>query len=91
LAGVVQLCSTPKIFQLRGLSSRMHKRQQSQGRSASRAQAKDVVELLEKLDKADRLPCFMVHSDDLPRVLPLLGLVSVGDERGVSARLKRMI
>ena len=66
------------------------KRQQSQGRSASRAQAEDVVNLLEKLDKVDRLPRFMVQSDDLPRVLPLLGPVSVGDECGVSARLEAL-
>ena len=29
-----------------------------------------------------------MQSDDLPFVLPLLGAVSVGDERGVSARLE---
>ena len=46
--------------------------------------------MLEKLDKTDRLPHFMVQSDDLPRVLPLLGPVSVGDECGVSARLEAL-
>ena len=66
------------------------KRQQSQGRSATKAQAEDVVELLEKLDNEARVPRFMIQSDDLPRVLPLLGAIGVSDERGVSARLESM-
>ena len=66
------------------------KRQQSQGRSATKAQAEDLVDLLEKLDKNARLPRFLVQSDDLPRVLPLLGAVSISDERGVSARLEAL-
>ena len=32
----------------------------------------------------------MVQSDDLRRFLPLLGAVSIGDERGVSARLEAL-
>ena len=66
------------------------KRQQSQGRSATRAQAEDVVEILDKLDKIGGLPRFMIQSDDLPRVLPLLGAVSINDERGVNARLEAL-
>ena len=66
------------------------KRQQSKGRSATKAQAIDVVDLLEKLDMSDRLPRFIVQSDDLPCILPLLGAVSVGDERGVGARLEAL-
>ena len=31
-----------------------------------------------------------MQSDDLPRVLPLLGALSVGDERGVAARLEAL-
>ena len=66
-------------------------RQQSQGRSATRDQTDNVVNLLEKLYKLDRLACFMVQSDNCPCVLPLLGAVSVGDERGgVSVRSWRL-
>ena len=39
---------------------------------------------------AGRVPRFLVQSDDLPRILPLQGAVSVGDERGVSARLEAL-
>ena len=38
----------------------------------------------------DRLPRFMVHCDELGRVLPLLGAVSISDERSVSARLEAL-
>ena len=52
-------------------------------RTATKAQAEDVVAVIKKLGDEDKLPRFNVQSDDLPRVLPLLGAVSVGDEQGV--------
>ena len=42
---------------------------------------------IKQLGDEDKLPRFQVQSDDLPRVLPLLGAVSVGDMHGLSARL----
>ena len=54
-------------------------------RSATKAQAQDVVTTLTQLGDQANMPRFLVQSDDLPRVGPLLGAVSVGDERGVSA------
>ena len=59
-------------------------------RTATKAQAEDVVAVIKKLGDAEKLPRFNVQSDDLPRVLPLLGAVSVGDEQGVSARLEAL-
>ena len=49
-----------------------------------------MVAAIKQLGDEDKLPRFQVQSDDLPRVLPLLGAVSVGDERGVSARLEAL-
>ena len=45
---------------------------------------------LKTLGEADRLPRLTVQSDDLQRVTPLLNAVSIGDERGVSARLEAL-
>ena len=53
------------------------KRQQTVGKTATRSQAEDVVKALEELGDKDNLPRFMVQSDDLHRILPLLGAVSV--------------
>jgi hypothetical protein len=58
--------------------------------SATRAQAQDVVETLKKLSDKANTPRFLVQSDDLPRIAPLLGELSVGDERGVAARLEAL-
>jgi hypothetical protein len=66
------------------------KRQQTVGKTATRSQAEDVVNYLKKLGDANNLPRFMVQSDDLPRVMPLLAAVSVSDERSVSARLEAL-
>ena len=66
------------------------KRQQTVGKTATRSQAEDVVKALKELGDKDNLPRFMVQSDDLHRILPLLGAVSVGDERGVGARLEAL-
>ena len=65
-------------------------RQAGASRTATWAQAEDVVAIIKQLGDQDKLPRFQVQSDDLPRVLPLLGAVSVGDERGVSARLEAL-
>ena len=59
-------------------------------RTATKAQAEDVVAIIKQLGDGDKLPRFNVQSDDLPRVLPLLGAVSVGDEQGVSSRLEAL-
>ena len=65
-------------------------RQAGASRTATWAQAEDVVAIIKQLGDQDKLPRFQVQSDDLHRVLPLLGAVSVGDERGVSARLEAL-
>jgi hypothetical protein len=57
---------------------------------ATRAQAQDVVETLKQLSDQANTPRFLVQSDDLPRIAPLLGELSVGDERGVAARLEAL-
>ena len=66
------------------------KRQQTVGKTATRNQAEDVVNHLKLLGDENNLPRFMVQSDDLPRVMPLLAAVSISDERGVSARLEAL-
>ena len=66
------------------------KRQQTVGKTATRNQAEDVVNHLMLLGDKNNLPRFMVQSDDLPRVMPLLAAVSISDERGVSARLEAL-
>ena len=43
-----------------------------------------------QLGNEDKLPRFTIQSDDLGRVQPLLGAVSMGDERGVAARLEAL-
>jgi hypothetical protein len=57
---------------------------------ATKAQALDVVETLRQLSDKANTPRFLVQSDDLPRIAPLLGELSVGDERGVAARLEAL-
>ena len=58
--------------------------------TATRAQAEDVVEIFKLLGDQDKLFRFLLQSDDLPRVLPLLGALSVGDKLGVAARLEAL-
>ena len=43
-----------------------------------------------QLGNEDKLPRFTVQSDDLGRVQPLLGALSLGDEPGVAARLEAL-
>ena len=57
---------------------------------ATRAQAHDVVETLKKLSDQAKTPRFLVQSDDLLRIAPLLGELNVGDKRGVAARLEAL-
>ena len=59
-------------------------------KTATRAQAEDLVEAMIELGNQERLPRFLVQSDDLQRVLPLLGALSVSDERSVAARLEAL-
>ena len=66
------------------------KRKGGAAKTATLLQAEDVVNAITILGNKDKLPRFVVQSDDLPRVLPLLGALSVGDERAVSARLEAL-
>jgi hypothetical protein len=75
---------------LLGNTEKISKRGPAAGRSSTKGQAQDVVATLERLSNEATMPRFLVQSDDLPRVGPLLGAVSVGDERGVSARLEAL-
>ena len=65
-------------------------RNPSAARTATKAQAEDMVAALIMLGDKDMMPRFLVQSDDLPRVLPLLGALSVGDEQAVAARLEAL-
>ena len=65
-------------------------RQNGASKTATRAQAEDVVAALKTLGDADLLPRLTVQSDDLQRIAPLLNAVSIGDERGVAARLEAL-
>ena len=65
-------------------------KQQGAGRTAAKAQAMDLHGVLVELGDKDLLPRFVVGSEDLQRVQPLLGALSVGDERGVAARLEAL-
>ena len=48
-------------------------------RTATRAQAEDVATAIKTLGDVANLPRFTIQSDDLHRIAPLLGAVSVGD------------
>ena len=65
-------------------------RQNGANKTATRAQAEDVVAALKTLGDVARLPRLTIQSDDLQRVAPLLNAVSIGDERGVAARLEAL-
>ena len=69
---------------------KVNPRRGGSGKTATRSQAEDLVNTLKKLGDLAKLPRLLVQSDDLPRILPLLGAVSVGDERGVAARLEAL-
>ena len=69
---------------------KVQERRAGAGRTATRAQAEDIVNALKTLGDQDELPRFIIQSDDLRRVAPLLGAVSVSDERGVAARLEAL-
>ena len=83
------LANLKELMELVGLPPPV-KRQPTAARTATKAQAEDVVNAFKVLGDLDKLPQFLVQSDDLPRVLPLLGALSVGDERGVAARLESL-
>ena len=70
--------------------NKVQKRQGGAGKSASRAQAEDIVSVMKLLGDRNELPRFLIQSDDLRRVAPLLGAVGVSDERGVAARLEAL-
>ena len=66
------------------------RRNPSQGRSAVKAQAMDLVRILEDLTNQDRLPKFVIHSEELGRVSHMMGTLSIRDEQSVSARLESL-
>ena len=59
-------------------------------RTAIAAQAKDLVELLEKLGNMEKKPRFVIHCEDLQRASSIMGGLSVRDERAVSARMESL-
>ena len=59
-------------------------------RTAIAAQAKDLVELLEKLGNMEKKPRFVIHCEDLHRASSIMGGLSVRDERAVSARMESL-
>jgi len=70
--------------------AKVQPRRSGTGRTASKAQAEDVVQVIKQLGDRDELPRFTIQSDDLRRVAPLLGALGVSDERGVAARLEAL-
>ena len=72
------------------LVGEIQRRQQGKGRSAIYAQAKDLVEMLLRLDNADKLPRFVLHCEDLNRATSIMGGLGVRDERAVSARMESL-
>ena len=87
---------TAAMFSLRSfpgyvdLVGHIERRQQGNRRSAIYAQAQDLVELLDKLDDAKKLPRFVLHCEDLNRATFIMGGLGVRDERAVSARLESL-
>ena len=78
-----------KLHEL-SLIAKPSKRSGGAAKSATRGQAEDVANAIGFLGDNNKLPRFVVQSEDLPRVLPLLGALSVGDERSVAARLEAL-
>ena len=84
------LAALRKLETLVKKAPKVHERRAGAGRSATRAQAEDIVTVLRVLGDQNELPRFIIQSGDLRRVAPLLGAVSVSDERGVAARLEAL-
>ena len=78
-----------KLHEL-SLTAKPSKRSGGAAKSATRGQAEDVAHAIGFLGDNNKLPRFVVQSEDLTRVLPLLGALSVGDERSVAARLEAL-
>ena len=72
------------------LVGKIKKRKQGKGRSATYAQAEDLVKLLGRMDNADKLSRFVLHCEDLNRATSLMGGLGVRDKRAVSARLESL-
>ena len=84
-------CALKELEALQVGAPSVHRRNPGIGKmTATRHQALDVVETLKLLSDRANTPRFLVQSDDLPRIAPLLGELSVGDERGVAARLEAL-
>ena len=78
-----------KLYEL-SFIAKPSKRKGSAAKTATTGQAEDVANAIAFLGDNDKLPRFVVQSEDLSRVLPLLGALSVGDERSVAARLEAL-
>ena len=79
-----------KLYNAVGIMEKPKNRNGSASRTATNMQAEDLTKAITDLGDKNKLPRFVVHSEDLPRVLPLLGALSVGDERSVAARLEAL-
>ena len=73
-----------------GLAEQPKKRQPSREKTATTKQAEDLVKAIIYLGDNNKLPRFCVQSDDLFRILPLLGAVSSSDEQAVATRLEAL-
>ena len=72
------------------LVGEVKRRNPSDNRSATSAQAKDLVELLIKMAKETKLMRFVISCEDLNRATSIMGGLGVRDERAVSARLESL-
>ena len=59
-------------------------------KTATTLQAEDLVRAITELGDKDKLPRFVVQSDDLCRIGPLLNALSISDERSVATRLEAL-
>ena len=67
------------------------RRQATATRSATRAQAEDLLKIMANLNKKNRLPRITIHCEDLGRVSSLLSSsVNIRDEKSVCARLESL-
>ncbi len=62
----------------------------SSKRTAAKAQAEDLLDMVTKMGDADKLPTFVICSEDLHRVAPLLGAPGGREERGLAARVEAL-
>ena len=66
------------------------KRRAAGDQSATTKQAEDLVRAIIFLGDNNKLPRFVVHTDDLHRSIPMFGAVSIADEQSVATRLEAL-